>query len=66
MRPELMEIVKRRYGPAFEKPCLHASVIVCAYWECQVADACRGLSKPEAPAPFHLAEARAALEEAGK
>jgi hypothetical protein len=34
-------IVRRRFGPAFEKQCRRPTVIACATWECQVANECR-------------------------
>lgn len=54
VRDDIEEIVRRRFGPAFEKPCHHSSVVVCAYWECQVANQCVGLRHPERPAPPEL------------
>jgi hypothetical protein len=52
------EIVKRRFGPGFPKPCHTSTVVECAYWECQVADRCMGLSAPEKPTPFAAGEGR--------
>lgn len=37
-------IVRRRFGPAFEKPCDDPNMIECAMWECQERNRCRRLA----------------------
>ena len=34
------KIVRRRFGPSFEKPCRNPDVVECAELKCQVANEC--------------------------
>lgn len=36
-----LELVKRRFGPGFEKPCKRHNVVSCARWQCQQANECQ-------------------------
>jgi len=38
---EIREIVRRRFGPAFSKPCLNPAVSECAFWACQSKNECQ-------------------------
>jgi hypothetical protein len=38
--PELDQIVRRRFGPRFERPCSKATTIECALPKCQYANMC--------------------------
>jgi hypothetical protein len=35
------EVINRRFGPAFEKPCRIPQTIICAIKRCQIADRCQ-------------------------
>jgi hypothetical protein len=38
---QLAPIEKRRFGPAFEKPCRNPNTIICTARSCQIAYRCR-------------------------
>lgn len=39
--PERDVIVRRRFGPAHDRPCNRPEVITCARWQCQKANRCQ-------------------------
>jgi len=44
--PELDEIVARRFGSRFDRPCNNPNIVECAMWECQQANRCARYPSP--------------------
>lgn len=38
--PQLDEIIARRFGPGWPRPCKRPEIIECALWICQVQNEC--------------------------
>ena len=51
------EVLARRFGPKFERPCANPQMIECADWECQSRGRCKDSFRPMTDADARVIDA---------